>query len=133
MDQFHGNAVIFLFPIAIIVVVFTFTAVVHWVDSQRKEREAYYKAETLRRVTEASGEGAKATLDLLREDERLKQLKKREGMKIAGLINICVGVGAMIFLHAFLTGSAIYLGGLIPGLFGVGLLVYVYLLASPVE
>ena len=42
-----------------------FTAVVTWVDNRRKEREAYYKAETLRRVTEASGEGAKAAIDLL--------------------------------------------------------------------
>jgi len=41
MDHLNGNVVIFLFPIAIIVVVFTFTGVVHWVDSQRKEREAF--------------------------------------------------------------------------------------------
>ena len=40
--------------------VFTFVIVVHWVDTQRKEREAFYKTETLRRITEASGEGAKA-------------------------------------------------------------------------
>jgi hypothetical protein len=134
--MFSGNdsqMFAFLVPIVAIVSVFTFTTIVHWVDSQRKEREAYYKAETLRRVTEASGEGAKAALELMREDERLKQLKKREGMKIAGLINIGVGVGAMIFLHAFLTGTAIYLSGLIPAFFGVGLLIYVYLLAAPVE
>jgi hypothetical protein len=102
-------------------------------DSQRKEREAYYKAETLRRVTEASGEGAKAALELMREDERLKRIKAREGMKIAGLINIAVGVGAMVFLHAFLAGTTIYLGGMVPLLVGVGFIVYVYLLAAPVE
>ena len=127
------NVFPFLFPIAIIAVVFTFTGVVHWVDSQRKEREAYYKTETLRRVTEASGEGAKAALELMREDERLKRIKAREGMKIAGLINIAVGVGAMVFLHAFLAGTAIYLGGMVPLLVGVGFIVYVYFLAAPVE
>ncbi|MGD1108158.1 MAG: hypothetical protein ABR865_14025 [Terracidiphilus sp.] len=133
--MFSGNdpqMFVFLVPIVAIVSVFTFTAIVHWVDSQRKEREAYYKAETLRRVTEASGEGAKAALELMREDERLKQLKKREGMKIAGLINIGVGIGTLIFLHALMGGS-IYLCGLIPGLIGVGFLVYVYFLAAPVE
>jgi hypothetical protein len=123
----------FLVPIVAIVSVFTFVIVAHWLDSQRKEREAFYKADTLRRVTEASGEGAKAALELMREDERLKQSKTREGMKIAGLVNIGVGVGLMIFLHALLPGTAIYLCGLIPGFIGVGFLVYVYFLAAPIE
>jgi hypothetical protein len=130
-----------LFPIVVIVVVFIFTAVVHWVDSQRKEREAYYKAETLRRITEASGDGAKAAMELLQADERLKRIKMREGLKIGGLVNVGVGVGLVIFLHELLgphgvdNGAAgqVYLCGLIPGLIGVALLVYVYLLAAPVE
>ena len=87
--------IVFLFPIAIIAIVFTFTGVVHWVDSQRKEREAYYKTETLRRITEASGEGAKAALELMQPDERLKRIKAREGMKIGGLVNIGVGIGLL--------------------------------------
>jgi len=29
------------FPLAVMVVVFTFVIVIHWVDSQRKERESY--------------------------------------------------------------------------------------------
>jgi hypothetical protein len=123
----------FLIPIVAIVSAFTFVIVVHWLDSQRKEREAFYKADTLRRVTEASGEGAKAALDLMREDERLKRIHTREGMKIAGLINIGVGIGVLIFLHALLVGTPIYLCGLIPGFIGVGFLVYVYFLAVPVE
>ncbi len=125
--------IVFLFPIAIIAVVFTFTGVVHWVDSQRKEREAYYKTETLRRITEASGEGAKAALELMHQDERLKRIKAREGIKIGGLVNIGVGVGLLIFLHALMPGNGVYLCGMIPGLIGVGFLVYVFFLASPVE
>ncbi|MGB8028344.1 MAG: DUF6249 domain-containing protein [Terracidiphilus sp.] len=122
-----------LIPIVAIVCTFTFVIVVHWLDTQRKEREAYYKTETLRRVTEASGEGAKAALELMHQDERLKRLKGREGMKIGGLVNIGVGIGLLIFLHALLPGTAIYLCGLIPGLIGVGFLVYVYVLAVPVQ
>jgi len=134
--MFSGNdsqMFVFLVPIVAIVSVFTFTAIVHWVDSQRKERDAFYKADTLRRVTEASGEGAKAALELMREDERLKRIHTREGMKIAGLINVGVGIGLLIFLHGLLGGTAIYLCGLIPGFIGVGFLVYVYFLAAPVE
>ena len=125
--------VFLLFPIVIVAIVFTFTGVVHWVDTQRKEREAYYKAETLRRITEASGEGAKAALELMRADDRLKRIRAREGMKIGGLINIGVGIGLLIFLHGLLPGTSIYLCGLIPGFIGVGFLVYVFFLAAPVE
>jgi hypothetical protein len=122
-----------LIPIVAIVATFTFVIVVHWVDSQRKEREAFYKAETLRRITEASGEGATAALELLHENELLKRVKAREGLKISGLINIGVGVGVMIFLHELLKGTAIYLCGLIPALIGVGFIAYVYILAAPIE
>jgi len=132
-EEDEMGPIVFLFPVAILIVVFKFTGVVHWVDTQRKEREAYYKAETLRRVTEAPGEGAKAALELMREDERLKQSKTREGMKIAGLINIGVGIGLLIFLHALLGGDGVYLCGLIPGSIGVAMLVYVYFLAAPIE
>src|ERR1017187_6075947 len=121
-----------LIPIVVIVTVFTFTAIVHWVNSRRKEREAFYKSETLRRITEASGEGAKAAIELMREDERLKRIKDREGMKVGGLVLTGVGLALVIFLWA-LTGPKVALCGLIPGLIGMALLVYVYKLAAPVE
>jgi Domain of unknown function (DUF6249) len=129
----NPQVIAILIPIVAIVATFTFVIVVHWVDSQRKEREAYYKAETLRRITEASGEGAKAALELLHENELLKRVKAREGLKITGLVNLAAGVGVMIFLHELLKGTAIYLCGLIPALIGVGFLAYVFLLAGPLE
>ncbi len=129
----NPQTIAILIPIVAIVATFTFVTVVHWIDSQRKERDAFYKAETIRRVTEASGEGAKAALELMRTDDRLKRLKQREGMKIGGLINLCAGLGVMIFLHELLKGTAIYLCGMIPALIGLGFLVYVFFLASPVE
>jgi hypothetical protein len=104
-----------------------------WIDSQRREREAFYKAETIRRLTEASGEGAKAAIELLREQTRLEQSKKREGMKIGGLVNLGVGVALMIFLRALVHDGPVYLCGLIPGLIGVALLVYAFFLAPPIE
>jgi hypothetical protein len=112
-----------------------FIPLTSWIDSQRKEREAFYKAETFRRLAESSGEGAKAAIELLREQARLENIKKREGMKIGGVINICVGVALVIFLR-ILIGSgpgSPYLCGLIPALVGVALLVYVFFLAAPVE
>jgi hypothetical protein len=110
-----------------------FIPTVTWIDKQHKEREAFYKAETIRRVAEASGEGAKAAMELMHEEVRIKALKTSEGMKIAGLINLGVGIGLLIFLHALVPGEAVYLAGLIPGFIGVAMLVYVYVLAAPIK
>jgi len=110
-----------------------FIPLTSWIDSQRREREAFYKAETMRRLAESSGEGAKAAIELLREQSRIERNKKREGLKIGGVINIGVGVALMIFLRALVGGKPVFLCGLIPGLIGVAMLVYVLFLAAPIE
>ena len=110
-----------------------FIPLTSWIESQRKEREAFYKAETMRRLTESSGEGAKAAIELLREQDRMERRKKSEGMKIGGLINIAVGVGLMVFLRALVGNEPVYLCGLIPGLIGVALLTYALLLSPKTE
>jgi hypothetical protein len=128
----HGPEIL-LFPLVIIVVVFAFTGVVHWVDSQRKEREAYYRADTLKRLGDAPGDGARAAFELLREQDRLKRINAREGMKIGGLVTAAVGAALCIFLR-FVAGSApgSWLVGLIPGFVGIALLIYVFFLADPI-
>ena len=120
--------------IPIVAIVSTFVMIIFAIryGTQRKEREAFYKAETLRRITESSGEGAKAAIELLKEEDRLKRIKDREGMKVGGLVTLGVGVGLVIFLWA-MVGPKVALCGLIPGLVGVALLVYVFFLAGPVE
>jgi hypothetical protein len=110
-----------------------FIPLVSWIDSRRKEREAFYKADTMRRLSEASGEGAKAALTLLREEERLRAIKQREGLKIGGLVNVGVGIGLTIMLYTLAGQHGPYMVGLIPGLIGVALLVYVYVMAAPIE
>src|ERR1039458_1198053 len=54
-----------------------FIPLVSWIESRRKEREAFYKAETFRRLAESSGEGAQAAVALLREQDRLKRSEER--------------------------------------------------------
>ncbi|MGO9433610.1 MAG: hypothetical protein ACLPH3_08310 [Terracidiphilus sp.] len=112
-----------------------FIPLVTWLDSRRKEREAYYKSENIRRLAEAPGDAAKTALELLREEDRLKRLKMLEGLKIGGLINVGVGVGLIIFLRSLLGGGhgSPFLCGLIPAMCGVGMLVYAFFMAAPVE
>jgi len=112
-----------------------FIPTVTWLDSRRKEREAFYKAETFRRLTETSTEGAKAAMEILREESRLERIKRREGMKLGGLICVAVGAALVIFMRVQTASdpSAPYLVGLIPVFVGLALLVYVFFMAPPVE
>jgi hypothetical protein len=102
-----------------------------WMEHRHKEREAFYKAETIRRIAEAPGQGGNAAVELMREQARMASLKTREGLKIGGIINIGVGIGLTIFLRALIHSGPIFLCGLIPGLIGAAMLVYVYVLAEP--
>ena len=135
-DMFSEGMGLWLFlSIGAVSLFAVFIPLVTWMDTRRKEREAFYKADTMRRLTEASGEGAKAAIELMREEERIKRLKTLEGLKIAGVINIGVGVALLIFLRAMLGGGAgsPYLCGLIPGFIGVAMLAYALFLAAPAQ
>ena len=133
-EAFESLGLFAFLSIGAIVLFGIFIPTVHWIDSRRKEREAFYKADTIRRLAESSGDGAKAVVEILREEERVKQVKTREGLKIGGLINVATGLGLLIFLRALLQGSGpVYLCGLIPGFIGLAMLVYVYFLAEPVR
>ena len=109
-----------------------FIPVTAWIEGQRKEREAFYRAETVRRLTEASGEGARAAVELLREQDRIERGKRHEGLKIAGLVNVSVGLALIVFLHMLLPYQAVYMCGLIPAFIGMAFLVYVFFMAKPV-
>jgi hypothetical protein len=103
-----------------------FIPLVTWIDSRRKEREAFYKAETFRRLTESSSEGAKMAMEMFQQENRQERLKHRQGIVLGGMVNIGVGAGLSIMLWS-MEGSrpgSPYLVGLIPGLIGVALLVY---------
>ena len=80
------------------VAVFSFVGVAAWSDSRRKEREAYYKSETLKKLAEAQGTGASSAVELVKEEERIALRRRLEGQKLGGLITVAVGVGLMVFL-----------------------------------
>lgn len=119
----------FLIPIVGCIALFSFLGVASWSDARRKEREAYYTGETLKKIAESSGEGAKSALELLREQERNVVKRRLEGMKLGGLITTAVGIGLMVFLHGVEHEEPAYLVGMIPSLIGVALLIYAFVLA----
>jgi Domain of unknown function (DUF6249) len=105
------------------VALFSFLAIGSWSESRRREREAYYKSEAIRKLADATPELAASALDFLREQERIDKERVRAQIKIGGLVTSAVGIGIMVFLWALIRDAPIYLCGLIPLLVGVALLV----------
>lgn len=124
---FGESTAVFLFLSVGAVALFGFIAVASWSDARRKEREAYYKSETLKKLAES--QGSAAVLELLREEGKQAAAKRREGLRLGGLINIAVGVGLGIFLAGMVRDERAYLLGVIPLLIGVALLSYSLFLA----
>jgi hypothetical protein len=119
----------FLIPIVGSIALFSFLGVASWSDARRKEREAYYTSETLKKIAESSGEGARSALELLREQEKNAVKRRLEGMKLGGLITAAVGIGVIILLRGLEHEEPVYLVGVIPLLIGLALLAYAFVLA----
>ena len=122
---------VYAFLIVAVICVFTFVSIASWADARRKERAAYYRSETIKKIAEAQGGGGPAAIEYLREEDRIARRREREGQKLGGLITMGVGIGLTVFLGAVVnqSGRGVMWLGLIPFLTGVALLIYSYRLA----
>jgi hypothetical protein len=119
-----------MFPASVATLgVFSFLAVSVWSDNRRKEREAFYRSETLKRIAE--GPGAPTALEFLREEDRLARRRRQERIRVGGLVTFAIGAAFAVFLSAIGDGRhhGVWTIGLIPLFTGLALLVYGYLLA----
>jgi hypothetical protein len=110
---------LFFIP-ALVAVVCSFVVAIVWLEARRKERQAFYYSEMVKKIGETSDTAAG---NFLRENERIKRSRIREGLSIAGLVGSLAALGLMIFLHA-IVAAPVYLVGLIPMLSCLGLLIY---------
>jgi hypothetical protein len=130
MNMFRPEIMVFVFLIFGSIALFSFLSIKIYVDGRRKERESYYKSETMRRLTETQGAGAAAAIELLREEESIQTRRRLEGLKLGGLVTTALGIGMMVFLY---TADGSHDGtfiGIIPLLVGLALLAYVYALSG---
>jgi hypothetical protein len=111
------------------VAVFAWLAVDSWANARSKERDAFYRSETIRRVAESAG-GPAAVIEFIREEERISRLKAREGLKLAGLISTVGGIGFGFFMFMIVRTQPVWSLAIIPVLVGLAMLTYVYLLAQ---
>lgn len=127
-----GAGPLFLFLSIVMICVFTMVSIAIWTEARRKEREAYYKAETMRRLAESSNDAAKYAFEMMREEQAMRdrevvreELKRREGLKIGGLVNIGIGVGLYFLMKN--VGGPPMVGMLVLGI-GVALSIYGFFL-----
>jgi uncharacterized membrane protein len=124
---------VFLFLSVASIALFSFVAVAVWSSERRREREAYYRSETLKKITETQGAGGSSAIEFLREEEKNVAKRRREGLKLGGLITAAVGLAMLVFIRAVDRGDPAYLVGLIPLFIGAALLAYTYFLAPSQE
>jgi hypothetical protein len=69
---------LFLFLSVAVAAMFSFIAVTVWAGERRKEREAYYHSEVLKKITESPGSGP-AAQEYWRERQRISDRNVRGG------------------------------------------------------
>lgn len=109
-----------------VVAIFSCITVMSWLEKRKREREAYYRSETLRKVAEMPGGSPAAVMDCMREQERETASRRREGLRLGGITLVAAGIGLMILLKSL--DGAPFLTGTIPLLIGAAILVYAYVL-----
>jgi hypothetical protein len=98
-----------------------------WADTRRREREALYRSETIKKISETQGAGS--VVEFIREEEKIAARRNREGQRLGGLVTAGVGVAIMVMLAGLDRKEPAYLAGLVPLVVGAALLVYSYVLA----
>jgi hypothetical protein len=108
---------------------FGFLGVASWANARRREREAFYRHEVLKKLADAGPDGSSAALEMFREQQRASDRNRLEFQRLGGLILAAVGIGLMALLKGVARHEAAWLAGLIPALMGAALLIYSYGLA----
>jgi hypothetical protein len=70
---------------------------------------------------------------MVRQEEREAQSRKREGLKLAGVILIAAGIGLAALLALLERSEPAWIIGGLPLLIGAALFVYVRFMARPIE
>jgi hypothetical protein len=115
-------------PIVTVIAVFTFAGFAAFSDNRRKEREAFYRYEFRKKLIEQGAGAHEQVLELVREEDRAELRRRREAVKLGGLVTAGVGVGLLFGLR-FIEGEKVWMVGYIPLFIGVVMLFYGLFLA----
>ncbi len=117
-------------PIVALVATFTLISIGVWVGSRKEEREAFYRADLLKKIAESPAESARQVIELMRDEERREELdaarQQVEGLRLGGFVLLAVGLGLGVMLELLSPSQNLWSVGLIPALIGVALLAYLF-------
>jgi hypothetical protein len=88
-----------LTAIVSIAATFGFLSVFWWALQRRREREAYYRYEVLRRLIERTDTPSDVINTWMRDAEEMENRRRRDGLLLAALTFLGVGAGILIALH----------------------------------
>ncbi len=111
-----------LIPIVGAVALFGFLSVASWADARRREREAFFRHELLKKV--ADSPSGQQVIDLLRQEEADRHERHRQGIQLAGWIDLGAGLGVALLLSQLVRVRGLWAIGAIPALVGAALLVH---------
>jgi Domain of unknown function (DUF6249) len=115
---------VFSFLSVAAIAVFTMVSIVVWTQNRRREREAFYRSEMLKKLLEQ--QGATVVMDVMRAEERASARKIREGVKIGGLVASGAGMGLLAMFWDLHRARPV---GFVPLFVGLALLAYAFVFA----
>ncbi len=127
-----SHLLILFVPVVGTIALFTYLAVASWSRARQREREAAYRSELLRKLSEMSAEAAAPVLAILREDDARALRRRREGLILAGMIWLVLGVGWIAAGHIVrdVERSGAWAVGILPMLVGSAILFHALVFAS---
>ncbi len=118
-----------MIPVIGSIVFFAFLSVVGWAQQKRREREAFYRHEVLKKLVEQGGTGGQQVFEMMRKEAELQDRRRREARILGGLITAVIGASLMILLSILVPVAGVWAVGLIP--LSVGAVILLFALFTP--
>ena len=98
-------------------------------EEKRKAKQALYKNELLKKIADSQGDAADKIMEMIRQEELDIKIRRREGIKLGGLITAAAGLGAMALLFMLVPAQPVWIAGVVPLLIGLALFIYAQVLS----
>lgn len=114
-----------LIPIAGIAMI----VLIVYFGEKRKAKQALYRNELLKKIADSQGDAADKIMEMIRQEELDIKIRRREGIKLGGLITAAAGLGAMALLFMLAPAQPVWISGVVPLLIGLALFIYAQVLS----
>ena len=98
-------------------------------EEKRKAKQALYRNELLKKIADSQGDAADKIMEMIRQEELDIKIRRREGIKLGGLITAAAGLGAMALLFMLVPAQPVWIAGVVPLLIGLALFIYAQVLS----